>query len=97
VTSAVSREDVEDELYRAGIRSQYIKAHLMRIIEMYARKFPAPPEEAFPLDPADFLGYKYKCRECSERKYIGFFPSYKKLNPKSPVPCTECLEKRNQK
>ena len=95
MTSAVSREDIEDELYKAGIRSTYIVAHLMRVIDLYARKFPAPPPEA--LDAADFLGYKYKCRGCGERKYIGFFPAGKRLNPKSLIPCTACMEKKGLK
>lgn len=88
MTSVLSRDDLDDELYRCGIRSAVVRAHLLRKIEMYARKYPVP--EPIPDDIADHSGYKYMCPSCNTRKHIGDFPEYKKSHRRSPVPCSEC-------
>lgn len=96
MTSAISRDDLEDELFKAGIRSVYVRQHLMRTIELYARRYPpVPAQEAPPsIDFGDMHGYKYKCKECGKRKYLGEFPYYKKMHPRSPVACMECQGKK---
>jgi hypothetical protein len=93
VTSVISRDDIEDELVRAGIRSAVIRQHLMRMIEAYARKYPAP-EAMDPFVPPDRRDdYTYKCPDCKLRKHIDGFPEGKRLSRRSPIPCLECQGK----
>lgn len=94
MTSAVSKEDIEDELVRAGIKSVYIRQHLMRLVEIYARKYTAPDDPGLPpVRLPDSRGYKYKCRSCGGRKHLDQFPPEKKDNPRAPVSCLECEAK----
>jgi hypothetical protein len=90
VTRLVGREDIEDALWGAGVRSPYAKANLMRLIEAYARKYPEPP----PL-PEPESTYEYLCKRCGKRKRLKEFPEYKKDHPRSPVPCNDCTAKEN--
>lgn len=98
MTSTISKEDLEDELYKAGIRSVVIRKHLMRMIEQYARRFTLADPDLPPVNVGDLHGYKYMCpsppKGCGQRKYIGEFPEIKKLNSRSPVPCNECMKKK---
>ena len=91
MTSVLSKADVEDELVRAGIRSPYVRARLLRYIEQYARKYPVPRmDDLPPVVNVDFQGYKYRCPECKERRFLGEFPEYKKEHTRAPVPCIPC-------
>jgi len=56
MTSLVSREDIEDELVRAGVSSPHVRRRLMNLVHMYAvavsRQFSGPADlPAVPQDP----------------------------------------------
>lgn len=91
MTSAVSKDDIDDALFRAGVKSVLVRQNILRLVELYARKFQVQePAEFSP----DMTGYKYLCKDCGERKVIGEFPEYKRFNRRSPVPCSKCMEKK---
>lgn len=90
----MSKDDIEDALYSAGIKSNIIRSRLMYLIDLYARKFPDPAKAYTATFHDDNTGYKYLCRDCGKRKVIGEFPEYKKVNRRSPVPCNKCMEKK---
>lgn len=94
MSSQITREDLDDALYKAGIISQVIRSRLLYYIELYAHKYPVPEPVPVPVDDGDYQGYKYLCPACRARKYIGEFPSYKKINRRSPIPCTACQSEK---
>lgn len=95
MTSGISKDDIEDAIYRAGIKSPHLRARIMRMVDTYARTHPGVPEDILPpVDLGEERGYKYKCPSCNERKYVADYPPYKKDNPRSPVPCLECTGKK---
>ena len=98
MTSYISKDDIEDELVKAGITSPHIRAHLLRKIEQDARRFPVSEPEPLPpvADAGLYSGYKYMCPVCTTRKYLGDFPEYKRVNRRSPVPCLECKSSRRK-
>jgi hypothetical protein len=97
MTSLISKEDVEDQLIQAGVRSPVARGRIMRCVDLYARRF-LPAEDLPPIDLGDFHGYRYKCPEepkgCGERKFLAEFPQSKKINPRSPVPCNDCMKRK---
>jgi hypothetical protein len=95
VTSAVGKDDIDDALFRAGIKSVLVRQNILRLVELYARKFQV--QEPAEFRPPDMTGYKYLCRDCGERKVIGEFPEYKRINRRSPVPCNSCMSAKEKR
>jgi hypothetical protein len=91
VTSLISKDELEDELRRAGIRDPLALGRVMRLIELYAKRYPVLNyEDIPPVTIGDFRGYKYKCATCGRRKLIGEFGEKKKENTRVTASCLEC-------
>jgi hypothetical protein len=98
VTSSVSREQIEDALVSAGVRSPVVRDRLLRVIDVYAlqRARCACLEEA-DLPAARKLDKggkkpRWKCPECTNILISGEFPQKKRDNPRIAIACLRCQE-----
>lgn len=96
LTSAVSKEEIEDMLVSAGVRSAAVRARLLRAVDVYALQHARCPclEEAR-LDEAkqmDRKKPKWKCPSCGNMFHPEEFPQAKRDNPRVAIPCLHCQE-----
>lgn len=92
MTSAVSRDDVQDLAFRYGIKDPRRLNDLMRLVDTYAYTLARKASSA-ELPPVDFApdGRKaYLCRKCSERLPLGTFPEEKRKDPAKQFDCIPC-------
>lgn len=92
MTSAPSREDVQDTLFRSGVKNPVLLGKVMNVIDIYVlaqiRKV-LPPEEIPPviISPEK----KYLCPHCGQDKVLEDFPPVKQDNPQKRSWCTLCM------
>jgi hypothetical protein len=95
MTSATSRDDVEQQAWLAGIRDPLKMTRLMRTVDLYAYSLArtlTPLEEASsePDEKKDDGRVRYLCRKCDERLPLRAFPPEKQDDPGHPYDCITC-------
>lgn len=95
MTSSVSREEMEDEVRRAGVRDPRAAGRLLRIIEAYARK-PSAQEEPPPLlSPGEWdkAAEVTMCKECVKLKSWDHFHADRQHPTGRKTTCRNCVRR----
>lgn len=101
MTSMMTREDVEDLLYQAGVRSPFARTKVMRGVDLYAaclasKMIPLEDEDPYGyLEPgqADVPQQVIRCRSCLKPKKFRHFPADRSLLGRDTV-CRQCQPPR---
>ncbi len=99
MSSGVSRDDLEQAIWMAGVRDRTVVNRLMRVVDAYvyhaARDMAADQmTRAMPEVTTTTRKRTYKCiGDCQQFKTLEEFPERKQQNPKLPSPCTYCSER----
>lgn len=100
MSSSVGREEVEQQIWQAGIRDLRTVNRLMRVIDAYvyhtARNLATDMiARAQPEVIISTRKRTYKCiGDCRQAKLLEEFPEKKRLNPSIPSPCSYCNDRR---
>ncbi len=96
MSSGISRDDLESQIWMAGIRDRAVVNRLMRVIDAYvchaARDMAASQlSQAMPEVTIETRKRTYRCTgDCRQYKVLEEFPEKKQQNPKLPSACTYC-------
>lgn len=96
MSSGVSRDDLEQAIWMAGVRDRAVVNRLMRVVDAYvyhaARDMAADQmSRAAPEVTTETRKRTYKCiGDCRQFKTLEEFPERKQQNPKLPSACSYC-------
>lgn len=101
MTSQVTKDDLRQELYLAGVRDPRKLERALRTIEAYVYgrirnaaevTVEVKPEPVTRPGPKPKAAHKtlYKCRKCSEYYDLNGFPEAKRISPGAAVDCLLC-------